>query len=95
MLKFLAFVFAFVQAAGFGKSLPATDVTNNDIQATLKQAIASKTTDTPIRTVDAWGHHVGIGIVHRAKSSGPNMLGSVSHDSVTEVYQVLEGSGTR
>lgn len=22
------------------------------------------------------------------------MLGSVSHDSVTEVYQVLEGSGT-
>lgn len=33
MLKFLAFVFAFVQAAGFGKSLPATDVTNNDIQA--------------------------------------------------------------
>ena len=94
MLKFLAFVFAFVQAAGFGKSLPATDVTNNDIQATLKQAIASKTTDTPIRTVDACGPHFGIGIVHRA-SSGPNMLGSVSHDSLTEVYQVLEGSSTR
>jgi mannose-6-phosphate isomerase-like protein (cupin superfamily) len=93
MLKILAFLLVLAQA-GAAKPLPATYVTANDIQTTLEQAIASKTTDTPIRTVDAGGHHVGIGIVHRAKSSGAAMLGSASHDQVTEVYQVLEGSGT-
>lgn len=72
--------------------LPATDVSAADIQAVLTEAIAKKITDTPIRTVDAGGHNVGIGLVHRPK--GTNLLGGVLHDVVTEVYYVIEGAGT-
>ncbi|HEX9723795.1 MAG TPA: hypothetical protein VGC53_05890 [Vicinamibacteria bacterium] len=75
-----------------GNPIPATDVPAADIQATLKEAIARKIVDTPIRTVDAGGHNVGIGLVHRPK--GTNLVGGASHDTVTEVYHVLEGAGT-
>lgn len=89
MLSSLAFLLALWQAGA--SPIPATDVTAADIQATLKQAIAKKVTDIPIRTVDAGGHNVGIGLVHRAKGAKG---GSASHDKVTEVYHVLEGAGT-
>src|SRR5438128_5827797 len=74
------------------KPMPATDIRAADVQATLKEAIATKTVDTPIRTVDAGGHNVGVGLVHRPK--GTNLPGGASHDKVTEVYHVQEGSGT-
>jgi mannose-6-phosphate isomerase-like protein (cupin superfamily) len=88
MLRILAVILAFAQVGS--TPIPATDVTTADIQATLRQQIASATTDVPIRTVDAGGHHVGIGLVHRPKGFKGF---SASHDKVTEVYQVLEGSG--
>ena len=65
-------------------------MTAAQIQATVKQEIATSTTDMPIRTVDAGGHNVGIGVVHRAKGFKGF---AASHDKVTEVYQVLEGAG--
>lgn len=71
--------------------IPATDVTAALIEATRKQAIADSVTDTPIRTVDAGGHNVGIGLVHRSKEAKG---GGASHDKVTEVYHMLEGAGT-
>lgn len=91
MLRTLAFL-AMLAQAGVAKPLPATDIKASDIGATLKQAIATKTVDTPIRTVDAGGHNVGVGLVHRSK--GTRLAGGASHDKVTEVYHVLEGSGT-
>ena len=73
-----------------GDPIPATDIKGAEIQATVEDAIAAGRTDTTIRTVDAGGHHVGVGVVHRpAGFEG----GSASHDIVTEVYHVLEGSG--
>jgi mannose-6-phosphate isomerase-like protein (cupin superfamily) len=77
-------------AQGVATPIPATDVTAAQIQATVQQEIATSTTDMPIRTVDAGGHNVGIGVVHRAKGFKGF---AASHDKVTEVYQVLEGSG--
>lgn len=71
--------------------LPATDVPAEVFEATLKEMIAKNVIDTPIRTVDAGGHHVGIGLVHRKK--GTNLPGGASHDLVTEVYHVLDGAG--
>ena len=44
-------------------SIPAVDVTAADFQATLESAIATGATDTPIRTIDAGGHHVGVALV--------------------------------
>jgi mannose-6-phosphate isomerase-like protein (cupin superfamily) len=72
--------------------IPATDISTATIQATIEQAIAAKTVDIPIRTVDAGGHHVGLGVVQRPK--GTNLPGGAVHDFVSEVYHVLEGSGT-
>ena len=88
-------VFALLLGAaqrGDGKVLPATYIPASDIQTTLTRAIASKTVDTPIRTVDAGGHNVGVGLVHRIKGTG--LAGGAVHDRVSEVYHVLEGSGT-
>lgn len=72
--------------------IPATDVTAADLQVTLQRAIANKIIDTPIRTVDAGGHNVGVGLVHRPK--GTSLPGGASHDKVSEVYHILEGAGT-
>ena len=91
MASILAIVLLFLQA-GAAKTLPATDVKAADIQATVKEEIARKVTDLPIRTVDAGGHNVGIAVVHRDK--GTNLTAMASHDKVSEVYYVVEGSGT-
>jgi mannose-6-phosphate isomerase-like protein (cupin superfamily) len=88
MLRILALWLGLVQAVA--NPIPATDVTAAQIQATVKQEIATSTTDMPIRTVDAGGHNVGIGVVHRARGFKGF---AASHDKVTEVYQVLEGAG--
>jgi mannose-6-phosphate isomerase-like protein (cupin superfamily) len=92
MLRILAFVLVFAQTAG--RPIPATDVKSADIQATLKRVMVNQNiavADTPLRTVDAGGHNVGIGVVYRPKGAKG---GSASHDKVSEVYQVLEGSAT-
>jgi len=91
MARILALVLLLAQT-GTTKTTPATDVKAADIQATVKQEIATNTTDIPIRTVDAGGHNVSVAVVHRAK--GTNLTGMASHDKVSEVYSVTEGSGT-
>ncbi len=73
-------------------SIPAVDVTGAVIQATLEDAVANGVTDTPIRTIDAGGHHVGVAIVHRGPAA--SVVAGTIHSEVTEVYTVLEGSAT-
>lgn len=93
MLSVLVVLLASLIAAIAAQTpIPATDVSAADIRATVERAIAAGRTDTPIRTVDAGGHHVGIGVVHRRP--GTNIRGGAVHTMVTEVYHVLEGSGT-
>ena len=73
-------------------SIPAVDVTAADLHATLENAIANGVADTPIRTVDAGGHHVGLALVHRGPAA--NVVAGTIHSEVTEVYTILDGSGT-
>lgn len=89
MIALLGLVLALPQASKM--QLPAAMVTADDIQATIKKEIASSTTDTPIRTVDTGGPRVSIAVVYRAKGA---KAGAAAHDQVSEVYQVIEGSGT-
>jgi mannose-6-phosphate isomerase-like protein (cupin superfamily) len=92
MLRILAIVLVFAQTVG--SPIPATDVKSADIQATLKRVMANQNiavSDTSLRTVDAGGHNVSIGVVYRPKGAKG---GAASHDKVSEVYQVLEGSAT-
>jgi mannose-6-phosphate isomerase-like protein (cupin superfamily) len=91
MTTILTIVLLFVQA-GATKTLPATDIKAADIQAAVKEEIAKNLTDMPIRTVDVGGQNVSIAVVHRDK--GTNLTGMASHDVVTEVYYIVEGSAT-
>jgi mannose-6-phosphate isomerase-like protein (cupin superfamily) len=91
MSRILALVLLLAQA-GTTKTLPATDVKAADIQATVKEEIAKKLTDVPIRTVNAGGENVSIAVVHRDK--GSNLTAMAAHDKVSEVYYVVEGAGT-
>jgi mannose-6-phosphate isomerase-like protein (cupin superfamily) len=91
MLQSLAWLFVVAQLRA-GAPLPAAFVSTEDIQAIAAQAVADRTSDTAIRTVDAGNHHVGIGIVYRGKGIG--LAGGSSHDRVSEVYQVVAGTGT-
>ncbi len=90
MPNVLAAVLILAQASSM--SIPAVDVTGAEIRATLENAIANNVTDTPIRTIDAGGHHVGVALVHRGPSA--NIVAGTIHSEVTEVYTVLQGSGT-
>jgi mannose-6-phosphate isomerase-like protein (cupin superfamily) len=76
------------------KVLPATDVTSEDIQNVLKKEIADgkPVDDRSIRVVDVGGNNVGIGIVYRLAPGTQGL--SASHDKVSEVYYMIEGSGT-
>jgi len=91
MTRIFAVLLLLAQASAT-KVLPATDVKASDIQAAVKEEIAKKLTDVPIRTVDAGGHNVSVAVVHRDK--GTNLAGMAAHDKVSEVYYVVEGSGT-
>jgi len=92
MLRLVLILLGFAQMAT--NPIPATDVKSSDIQTVLKRVMVNLTapvSDTPVRTVDAGGHNIGIGVVYRPKGAKG---GSASHDKVSEVYQVLDGSGT-
>ena len=75
------------------QSKPATDVKADQIEATLREEIVQfrPVVDMPIRTVDAGGHNIGVGLVYRLT---PGQGGSASHDKVSEVYYILDGAGT-
>ena len=90
MLNILAVLLALAQVGP--TSIPAVDVTAADIQNALEEGIANGETDTPIRTIDAGGHHVGVAVIHRGPAT--NVVAGTIHSEVTEVYNVLEGSGT-
>ncbi len=76
------------------KSCPATYISNDEIQSYVKKAIAEKLTDQQVRDVDIGKSHVAIGVVYRGKLPAPAPDSVAEHDLVSEVYHVIEGSGT-
>lgn len=71
--------------------LPSVVVTAEDIEATKKEMLAKETIDVAIRMAETGGPRVGVSLVYRVKGEGNP---PVVHDYVSEVYQILEGSGT-
>jgi mannose-6-phosphate isomerase-like protein (cupin superfamily) len=67
----------------------ATDVTRDQIMATLKKAAM---TDQQVRVVDMGPYNIAVGIATRAQTGKPSP--AISHDQITEVYYITEGSGT-
>jgi mannose-6-phosphate isomerase-like protein (cupin superfamily) len=73
----------------------ATDVTSDDIQATLKKTAAAAVSDQAIRVVSINDeYNVGIGVVHRSKTTGKAAGNGIEHSQITEIYHVMEGSAT-
>lgn len=69
----------------------AVDVTNAELRATLTQAPASGVMDQQIRVVDIGKYNVAVGVLHRAAKAKQT---AIEHAQVTEVYHIIEGSGT-
>jgi len=73
----------------------ATDVANAEIKAAVQKTASSAVSDQQLRVVSINGeYNVGIGVVHRAKTAGRDPGGGIEHSQITEVYHVIEGTGT-
>ena len=72
---------------------PGAYIPNAEIQAYVKRAIANQLTDQQVRQVSIGKANVGIAVVHRGKINNPHAT-VAEHDLVSEVYHVIEGSGT-
>ena len=68
----------------------ATHVSNAELEAAFKQAIASNTIDTRVKTIAVEGGNATVAVLYRTKAETSALI----HDHVTEIYQVKAGSGT-
>jgi len=71
----------------------ATYISADEVQAYLKRApVDAAASDQQIRATDIGKGHVDIAVVYRGKlAAGPTVA---EHDLVSEVYHILDGSGT-
>lgn len=76
------------------KMCPGTYIPVDELQAYTKKAIAEKRVDQQVRDVDIGKAHIGIGMVYRGKLDAPAPESVAEHDLVSEVYHIIEGSGT-
>ena len=73
---------------------PGTYIPVDELQAYTKKAIAEKRIDQQVRDVDIGKVNVAIGMVYRGKLDVPEKDSVAEHDLVSEVYHVIDGSGT-
>lgn len=73
---------------------PGVYIPADEIQAYVKKAIAEKRVDQQVRDVDIGKSNVAIGLVYRGKLDAPAPNSVAEHDQVSEVYHVIDGSGT-
>jgi len=70
--------------------VPAAVVGAETVSATMARSIASNTLDTKMNETPVKGGIVRVGLVHRTKPEPRALL----HDDLTEIYQIIKGSGT-
>ena len=73
---------------------PGTYIPVDELQAYTKKAIAEKRIDQQVRDVDIGKSNIAIGMVYRGRLDVPEPNSVAEHDQVSEVYHVIEGSGT-
>ena len=73
---------------------PGTYIPLDELQGYTKKAIAEKRVDQQVRDIDIGKAHIGIGMVYRGKLDGPTPNSVAEHDLVSEVYHIIDGSGT-
>ncbi len=75
---------------------PGTYISKSELDAYTAKAVQFGITDQQVRSVDVGKSQVGIGMVMRPHlEAGPIRAGSVAeHEQISEVYYIIEGSGT-
>jgi mannose-6-phosphate isomerase-like protein (cupin superfamily) len=66
----------------------------DELQAYTKKAIAENRIDQQVRDIEIGRAHIGIGMVYRGKLDTPAPDSVAEHDLVSEVYHIIEGTGT-
>jgi mannose-6-phosphate isomerase-like protein (cupin superfamily) len=69
---------------------PGLVITSDEHTATLKQSVANNTVDTLMKGTDVLGGKAGVAMLYRVKPETSALI----HDQATEIYYILEGSGT-
>jgi len=101
-LLLIGLVFACVSIATFAQQreysptcvkCPGTYVPKAEIDAYAKRAVANQLIDQQVRQVDAGKLNIGVAVVHRGRLNNPDAT-VAEHDLVSEVYHVIDGSGT-
>ena len=88
MLTLLALMLGLAAAA---QQASGTVVTADEIAATLKSSIANNTVDAPIKLAELpGGHKASVALLRRTAAETNALI----HDNVTEIYEIVEGSGT-
>jgi len=72
---------------------PGTYIPNSEIEAYAKRGKANQLIDQQVRQVDIGKANVGVAVVYRGKVDNPAAV-VAEHDLVSEVYHVIDGSGT-
>lgn len=73
----------------------ATYVTSTEVQSIAKKTADLAVSDQAIRIVNVNGeYNIAVGVVHRAKTVGQPTPNGIEHSQITEIYHVIEGTGT-
>jgi len=94
----LAALLAACQMISFGQKHPkptiATDITDEDVKAVLKNAPPK--TDQQLKVVDVGPYNVGVGIIHRGptQDAKDGTAPCIMHHNQTETYVIIAGGGT-
>lgn len=70
--------------------IPAVFISQDEHVALLKEQIAKKVVDQPIKATEVRGGKASVAMLHRVKPEASALI----HDHVTETYYILSGSGT-
>jgi len=76
------------------KMCPGTYIPNGELQAYIKRAMQYGLVDQQVRQVDAGKTNLAVGVVYRGKLDKPAPQSVAEHDLVSEVYHIIEGTGT-
>jgi len=74
--------------------MPGTYIANDELQAYIKRAVANRIIDQQVRAIDIGKLNVDVGVVHRGKLDAPASDSVAEHHQVSEVYHIIDGSGT-
>jgi mannose-6-phosphate isomerase-like protein (cupin superfamily) len=91
MITLLAFALGAALAEPQAPAAAGTYISADEIAATLKQSIANNVVDQPIKAAEVpGGHKASLAMLRRTKAETTALI----HDHVSEIYQIMEGSGT-